>query len=503
MDRSDRSGLLAQIAWPIGYAIACLVAWSYLEGLPLPEAGPTPLQLGFRYLLESALVFLAALISHRIFNRLVWDGLARRALGGPAPKLLKDISGTIFFFLAVTAIVGVVFDRPVTGLWATSSAVGLVLGIALKNVILDVFIGLATNIDQPYKIGDWIQIHLGRPDYQNDFFGKVLEINWRTTRIRTRDGRVVILPNSVIGSSTVTNFMEPDSRNRRKVSFHLDPWVDPDRAAKILLAGVRSAIGPEGLLEDPAPAVRAKGVGVEGARYTLEFWWDIERLSPSKAADLACRGVLKALRAAGLTVSTTRTNFGSLPGAHPQLDPIRPRDRAELLGQVSLLAALDPTELEALAKSVEVRHLGDQEVLLKQGDEGASMFVLLEGLLDVLVDFDGDVRQVHRVSPGSHLGELSLLTGEPRSATLVASGPVTLFEIQRRDLEPLFEARPDLAARLAEEVAQLQKRNQSLREASSQDQDPGPEESEVAQSLLGKMRAVFAGVLGGSSASSA
>ena len=76
-----------------------------------------------------------------------------------------------------------VFDKSITGIWATSGVFGVVLGIALRNVILDVFIGLSMHVEQSFRIGDWAMVHQNRRE--NHIVGQVIEINWRTTRLKT------------------------------------------------------------------------------------------------------------------------------------------------------------------------------------------------------------------------------------------------------------------------------------------------------------------------------
>ena len=126
-----------------------------------------------------------------------------------------------------------VFQRSVTGIWATSGAVGILLGIALKDVILDVFTGLAMNLDRPFVIGDWVRIHDGPHE---GLIGQVLQISWRTTRLRTEENLLIVIPNSRFGSLVVTNFTGPTRPTRFEITIHLEAWVPVERARRVLLA---------------------------------------------------------------------------------------------------------------------------------------------------------------------------------------------------------------------------------------------------------------------------
>ena len=94
------------------------------------------------------------------------------------PRLPKDVTGLCIFGVAVIGIVATVFDKSVTGIWATSGVVSIVIGIALRNVILDVFIGLSMHVEKPFRIGDWVMVHQNRRE--NHIVGQVIEVNWRT-----------------------------------------------------------------------------------------------------------------------------------------------------------------------------------------------------------------------------------------------------------------------------------------------------------------------------------
>src|SRR5581483_12330550 len=115
----------------------------------------------FSYGLQIAIWLSAAYLLNRLIQVFVWDEMVKRALGTTPPRLLSDVCGAVVYLMAITGIVGFVFNQPITGFWASSGVVGLVIGLALRNVILDVFIGLAVNIDRPYHIGDVIMLQSG------------------------------------------------------------------------------------------------------------------------------------------------------------------------------------------------------------------------------------------------------------------------------------------------------------------------------------------------------
>ena len=115
---------------------------------------------------------------------------------------------------------------------------------------------------------------------------------------------------------------------------------------------------------------------------------------------------------------------------------------------------LDAEQLDALATAVKVVHYGKRDVIVRERDLGASMFALVEGKVAVSVHTPGGDKTVATLGPGDVVGEMSLFTGERRSATVTAQGKVTALEITKQALEPILVAAPKLVERFATLVEQ-------------------------------------------------
>ena len=122
------------------------------------------------------------------------------------------------FSVAVLAIISTVFQRDVTSMLAASGVLGVIIGSPC-TVILDLFMGLAIHIERPFKIGDYT-IHQNR--VETHIIAEVIEINWRTTRLRTTRNNMVVVPNSKMGDTIVTNYMEPKPHFRIDLDFIID-----------------------------------------------------------------------------------------------------------------------------------------------------------------------------------------------------------------------------------------------------------------------------------------
>jgi small-conductance mechanosensitive channel/CRP-like cAMP-binding protein len=447
---------------------------------------------GLEIVLQIGLWLSAAYFIFCALRVLILDGMLATALGGPAPDLLRDVAGAIIFALAVTGIARFVFGQEITAFWATSGAVGLVIGLALRPVILDVFSGLTINLDHSYQIGEWI--HLAG-DRDGTVSGEVVEINWRATRLRTVEGNLVMVPNSRMGLGIITNYSRPVPHLRMTVTICLDFSVPVERARRVMLGGVRAMIHPEGPLADPAPTVMVEGTSDLGVVYRVDYW-QIDTSGPTQPRSRVFEGVLRHLHVAGITPAYPKRDIFTAPMPARQHDAWALADRTALMGRIDLFSSLPPERLQALAAGLAPEFFHAGEILMRRGEAGESMFVLVEGLLEVRTDpgSRGAEQAVAFIQPGEFLGEMSLLTGEPRSATVVALTDAVTWEITKAQMEPLLRSDPPFAEVLARALAERLATNARAHGAVPA---PSTDQTETtARNILTRIVAMFRNVYG-------
>lgn len=453
----------------------------------------------FEYGAQIGLWFSAAFFLNRLISVLFWDGLVARAIQGQVPRLLKDITGFLVYTVAATGVMSVVFNRPVTGFWATSGAVGVVLGIALRNIILDVFTGLAVNVDRPYSIGDWIMI-VDNPGGKENLVGCVQEINWRTTRLRTTSNNMLVVPNNVMGQKVITNFMTPGEQSRFELEFTLDFSVPTERAIRVLTAAVLAvADAPEGPISEPRPKARVTGISDFGVRYCLRYWIVPRLVSPAKARHTVITSVMQQLHQAGMTLAYPKqdTYYAAMPKR--QYEPVAQlADRYEILNRIAWFAALTTEEVRRIGEAMIPRQVPAGTVMLHEGDTGDSMFVLLEGMLEIFVRSTetGEDIKVGKLTGGDVYGGMSLLTGEPRAATIKAATGAVAYEIRKEHLAPLLEARPEAAEGISQIVAERRVATErALAEVTVE--EPEKKTESLAKAILNRIKGFFSLALNG------
>lgn len=485
-----RAQWLRRILPPASLFILLAVMAAYQDDLlrRFGAAAVSQVKIDLSYALQVSIWLSAAYLVNRLVQVFIWDDLVQRALGVRPPRLLRDVSTAVVFLIALSGMLNFVFGRSVTGIWATSGVAGLVLGFALRNIILDVFIGLAVNLEQPFRIGEFISVG-------PNLFGKVVEVNWRTTRLETDENNTVIVPNSSIGSMTITNYSRPDSKAEFDVVLKFDFSVNPERVLRVLTAGAMSVVG-DGILEHPdPPKVRIRGVSADGIEYKVKYWIDCAKGGPGKQRHRILQGILDQLHQAGITPANGKTDVYYAPMPQRELDTRSLSDRMQLLSRVSLFSTLEESELEVLALDLVQKRVPTRSAVIKQGDPGESMFVVIEGLLQANIAFtpDADPTRVGQIRAGEFFGEMSLLTGEPRSATVVAATDVLLYELTKSNMDSIFMQRPELAEDISLLVARRRLANDAAY-ARATASEQATQETSLAREILAKIRSFFSGV---------
>lgn len=302
---------------------------------------------------------------------------------------------------------------------------------------------------------------------------------------------MIVVPNSQISTMILKNLSEPSRNTRFQLEFCLDFGVPTERALRVLSAGVMAAAG---ILPDPRPKAKVTRVCERGVVYRVRYWLDPAITSPSKGRHAVTTSILRHLHQAGITLAYEKHDVFYAKMPPRQLD--RLSDRDSIVQRIEIFSGLDSDEIRLLAANIKERQFGYGRAIVNQGDAGSSMYVLVEGLLDVRADLDNGQKQVKvkSIQPGEFFGEMSLLTGEPRTATVVTVTDTVVYEIGKEDLEGLLEKRPEIAVQISQIIAS---RRQDLKTMG----DLSPEEKVVSQQtianqILDKMKNVFGSLRG-------
>ena len=422
-----------------------------------------------------------AILIDRLFRYFYWSRIFRKRKGRKAPSLVRDL--VTFVFLTTGLSIGLYLEVGVSasGIAAASGAAAVVVGFALQTTIQDLFGGLSINLDRSYAIGDWLTIH--SQELNGPVYGRVEGITWRTTFLRLRDDRRLIIPNRLVTSNPLTNHSRPAGPKRLSVEVSIDLRAPSERVVAILMGEVMKATRERGFSRHPAPSVLVSKIEEDTAFYKVRFYIDPDRIEDEDAQSVVLRALQDAIRKTGLPTPVQEIEITPPPSE----EAIDPAEEARLAVERVPLFARALTARQQLSLASRCRHLSLPvgAILIRQGETGGSMFVILDGAADVTVKaVDGAEQQVNVLALDDIVGEMSLLTGAPRTATVKAATPLRVLEITKEAIEALLPDAPEMLVQFSEILAE---RQVQLAEASNRT----VHKKTVEQDLLSKMRDFF------------
>jgi small-conductance mechanosensitive channel/CRP-like cAMP-binding protein len=364
------------------------------------------------------------------------------------PKITRD-----FVLLGAYAVIAFMILSTkggvnLAGLITTSAVLTAVIGLAAQNTLGNLFAGASLQLERPYGIGDWIQ-------YGVDV-GRVVGIGWKSTRLMTFENELVFVPNLDIVKTVVKNFSKPSRLHVMKIDIGVEYGAAPSDVRRVMLGVLREE--PR-ILKNPTPQVRLTNFGDFAITYQLRFTYDDYGNWPELRASIMNR-VWYALKREGIRIPfpirDVQHRHIERRAEAAALDLERECARAQL-ESVSVLAPLSAPEKDLIARRMRIAEYCDGEAIVHQGEAGDSMYVLYRGACDVTVG-KGEAPSitVATLRPPSFFGEMSLLTGEPRSATVRARGDSVLFAIDKALFGEVLAKDTAMLERLAEIVAKRQ-----------------------------------------------
>jgi len=370
----------------------------------------------------------------RISSVLIFDLVAERKGKIKFPKLLRDLANLIAYTIVFLIVTNVLLKWDITPVLATSAVVTLILGLALQDTLGNFFSGLAIHFEPPFQIGDWIKT--------GEIIGRVGEITWRSVKIITRHNDTIIIPNSVIAKEVIINYSRPSDLHAHSVKIGIDYEIPPEKVAKVI----------ENILYDieevdkyKKPIIKIIAYQDFSILYEIKFWYkdyaNIEMLE----AEINKR-IWYAFKRESIVIPFPIRNIH-----------IREEKKVELgleevinsLKGIFLFQEMEDDEIKEIAGTIKLKKYLPGEIIVKQGDEGGSMYVIKSGILSVEIKTaTGQSRWVKDLIQNDFFGEISLLTGEKRTATIKAKTSAEIYELQANELKGIIKNNPKIAEKL-------------------------------------------------------
>jgi small-conductance mechanosensitive channel/CRP-like cAMP-binding protein len=393
------------------------------------------------------------LLSINLVALAVFD-LAFRSLRVQYPEIVHDL------VVGVAYIVAAVWLMHQTGvnlasIVATSAVATAVIGLSLQSTLGSVIGGVALQVDDSLSVGDWIEM-------ENSQLGCVKKVRWRHTLLETRDGDILVVPNNQLLNQMIKILGKREGQapqTRMKASFNVDFRYAPSDVMNAVNDALVSA-PIVGVSPQPAPGVVCEDLAGNQmdsfARYTVRYWLT-DLANPDMAGSAVRERVFVALRRANIPLAIpAAAHFVSLDD-QSRVDRKRQREItriAQSLARVEIFRALSPEELDALAALVKVSPFTRGEVITRQGAQAHWLYVLTSGQVEVRVESAGEDRRVTSFGAPSFFGEMALMTGAPREATVIALSDAECVRVDKADFRELLRRRPEIAEGVAAVLAE-------------------------------------------------
>ncbi|KAA1176501.1 mechanosensitive ion channel [Rhizobium tropici] len=431
--RRQRAGrLIGQIAF-----FVCLTALLFYHGIVPYEPSPPQESVTLRtftgfakivWWVNGAWVLIACVRLFLIFERKPREG-----------RLLQDLIVGVIYLGAILSIIGNVFSVPIGTLIATSGVFAIILGLALQSTLSDVFSGIALNLGRPYTVGDWIVV-------DDDIQGRVVETNWRATHLLSGTNDLVVIPNSVLAKTRLTNLSSPDESHGATVTVRIQPTTQPNVVADVMQ---KVLISCNSIQKTPEPSVAISSIDEQAIELQLSF--RVREISLATTAkneiyDLLYRHAKAAgLKLAGPPGTITIAAEHKTDTAGGQQSPGTPW---RLLNNIPLFASLTEDEKEHLATNMQRRTYHKDAVIAEQDARLRSLTIVRSGVVSVTRREGHRQIELTRLAPGDYFGENGLLMGTGEVGTVRALTFVVTYEIGEDCLAPLLHDRPALAEEL-------------------------------------------------------
>ncbi|MGX9964914.1 mechanosensitive ion channel domain-containing protein [Roseomonas sp. F4] len=417
--------LLAEAVLLAALTLALLVQGVAPYGTEAPEAAPL-----------HHLALSLARIAWWIGVALVAVGLVRAFLvlerRPRDARLIQDLVVGTVYLGTLLAIVTNVFGVLLGPVIATSGVLAIILGLAMQSTMGDVFSGLALNLSRPYGVGDWVVL-------DDRIEGRVVETNWRETRLISRRNNLVVVPNSTLAKSTLTNLSSPEPSRDVSIAVRFALTTSPAAIPEVMQAVLASA---NAILPVPPPTARARSIEANQLEVELTF----------RVLDLVTAGIARSevLDLVYRHAKAEGLRLASPEGAEPVQGPDPRPPALRLLDPVPLFASLMAEEKAVLAGTMTLHSHPAGAVLAEAGARLETLFVLRSGVAEAET---GEGDPATRLAPGDCFGEAGLLTGAAEPATIRALTSVAIQAIPQAGLRHLLQTRPALAEELGRILA--------------------------------------------------
>jgi small-conductance mechanosensitive channel/CRP-like cAMP-binding protein len=467
------------ILWAVGYALMVLVPltvvykalstygtkksplisaiidkirfWLYLEVnllalamlfFKLPDF---PGRIGYLDTVNKIIIVVLGILLIEGFLGTIFDYFLSQKKAAQVPRILKDVTKGLLYIVLAFIVLQSFFNINLKPLFTTSAVVSIIIGLALQEVLGNLFSGLILNLSRPYSIGDLIKA--------GNWQGMVEKIDWRATTLKNAQDNYVVIPNSILAKTEILNFSLPSLSQAREIFIGVHYRHPPREVMKILR---EASSQTDGVLPEPEPLSFLVEYGESAVKYKVRFWIEDSRRAASIESEIMEKLWYRFLREnIEIPFPIHNVYLHEKEEDEENLD-----EKTAMLRKIDFLKQLPEENLNFLAHRLKQQLYARGEVVFRQGDHGDSFYILRHGLMHLFIkNQESRIILDVNLNPGTFFGEMSLLTGQPRSATIEALEESELLMLNKEDFHYLLADNLDLQKLISHVIAERESIN--------------------------------------------
>ncbi len=367
------------------------------------------------------------------------------------PKITRDFLLFLTFAILFFVVLRVRSDINLASLLTTSALLTVVIGLAAQATLSNLFSGLIIQAERPFSIGDWIRFE--------EYEGTVIGISWKSTQILTRERILVYIPNSVLASSTFSNYSRPNRKKIASLMIGLDYSVPPNKVRKVITQVLEQN---SKVLNQPKANIRLIQFSDFSIQYEIRFWHNNYSFEPQLKSEINNQ-LWYALRRNHIRIPYP---VRDIQHAHIEREFNKENQNAmkeeiqKMFESIPILSPLSDADRADLTKKVYIETYGEGEFVVQEGEEGDSMYIVLSGSCEATRSGHRQQAMIlSRFNKGEFFGEISLLTGEKRSATIQATEDTSLIVVDKNAFSTVINSNTVISEQIGKAVIERQKKD--------------------------------------------
>lgn len=365
---------------------------------------------------------------------------------GRIPKLLIDLARLFLVLMGTAIVLATVWNADLAGLVTALGVSSIVIGLALQDTLGSVMSGIALLFEQPFTVGDWLQL--------GDVVGQVIDINWRAVRLQTLEQEMVVIPHKLISSEIIRNFSRPLRLHAERIQIGFS-YNDPPNLAKHVLKS--TALETQGILTEPEPLVLTLGYGDSSINYEVKFfiadYHEIEEIR-----DRFITRVWYAAQRNNLNIPFPIRTVYHFHGPTSKAEGTS-KKFVEGLRSIPAFIPLEKSEhLHHLSADVNLQHFGAGERVIHQGLPSNSLYIVIAG--EAMITLRDELGQEHDVLPlraGEFFGVMTLFSGEPSTTSVTAVADLEVMVLSALVVNQMIDRQPSFSREISQ-VLELRRR---------------------------------------------